>query len=687
MKPPAGRLDLTLVLPCYNEAPHLEGSLAEIRTVLDASRLDWEVVFVDDESRDGTREVIDRLVAADPARLRRIFHEENRGRGAAVSTGVRAARGDVVGFIDVDLEVHPRYMLSCVASIHAGADVAVGLRVYKFQPSATARFLLSKGYVTLVRGLLDYPHRDTETGYKFFRRDRAAELLAEVESPGWFFDTEVMVRAHRKGWRIEEIPCLFVRRPDKKSTVRPLWDSLRAFRCLVDFRRRHPAPAGLRAPLDAAASETYWRREGERFEEARARSGIVGRFLRDRLDRFWRLLGPAAGLRVLDAGCGADEILGRLLDGGARAAGFDLSAGMLDRMRGRLGARAARLPLWRGDAGRVAVRSGAFDAVVSLGLLDYVPSPSEVVAEFARALRPGGRLVATAPKRPSPFTPIRLGPGARLRARLFDLPPILNAFTRDEVEGLLAAAGLRLVEAEHVWHAMWIFAAVKEKAPAAVGPEGDAPRREAARRLRLRYAVTPFAHVYHALRWAITPFEEMERALPRAGTIVDVGCGEGVMANYLALSSPARAVVGLDLDEARLATARAAAAGIPNVRFERRDARALRGEGWSGAVLSDVLHHLPEADHEGVLRAVHDNLAPGGTAVIKEPARGRSLRFAMTAVADGFLYPKDRVSFRRAEELQRLLERAGFSVERRDASRRFGSSILFTCRKAVAGAR
>jgi glycosyltransferase involved in cell wall biosynthesis len=101
-------IDLSLVLPCYDEAAHLRRSVAEIVDVLEQTRSSWEIVFVDDVSRDDTRAVIGELCAADP-RLRAVFHERNRGRGAAFKTGFRAASGRTTGFIDVDLEVHARY--------------------------------------------------------------------------------------------------------------------------------------------------------------------------------------------------------------------------------------------------------------------------------------------------------------------------------------------------------------------------------------------------------------------------------------------------------------------------------------------------------------------------------------------------------------------------------------------------
>ena len=149
-----------------------------------------------------------------------------------------AARGEIAGFLDADLEVHARYIPSLVRAIDKGADVATVRRIYAFQLRSLDRYFMSRGYSYLVRRLLGTSLRDTETGYKFFRRQALLPLLEEVRDPGWFWDTEVMVRAEQRGLRIAEIPGAYVRRFDKTSTVRGLRDSFQYFGKLLAFRRQ-----------------------------------------------------------------------------------------------------------------------------------------------------------------------------------------------------------------------------------------------------------------------------------------------------------------------------------------------------------------------------------------------------------------------------------------------------------------
>ena len=237
--PPA----LSVVVACYNEEPHLEESFRQLRAVLDDFHRPWEVVFVDDCSRDGTRGVLERIVREHPGLpLRVLLHEHNQGRGATVSDGFRVARGAVVGYLDIDLEVHAHYIAPVVRAVEQGADVATVRRLYFVRAGALLRHVLSRGYAWLVRRLLSTRLVDTESGFKFFRREKLMPLLEQVEDRHWFWDTEVMIRAERAGLRIVEVPGAFVRRSDKRSTVRAIPDSIEYVRRLAAFRRKLQAP-------------------------------------------------------------------------------------------------------------------------------------------------------------------------------------------------------------------------------------------------------------------------------------------------------------------------------------------------------------------------------------------------------------------------------------------------------------
>ncbi len=228
-----------MVVACYNEEPHLEESVDEIVRTLDATHYSYEVIFIDDLSSDGTRRIIERITDGHLNRTR-VFHERNVGRGGTVQEGFLLARGRIVGFLDIDLEVHSRYIPSMIQAIDDGHDGATAYRVYKvgLRPDHLLRHVLSRGYRVLCRAFLRVPFRDTETGYKFFDRAAILPVLERLEHKGWFWDTEIMVQAHLHGLKIAEIPCLFLHRSDKASTVRVFRDVFSYLAALVRFRRR-----------------------------------------------------------------------------------------------------------------------------------------------------------------------------------------------------------------------------------------------------------------------------------------------------------------------------------------------------------------------------------------------------------------------------------------------------------------
>lgn len=229
--------DISLIIACYNEEKLLRESVARITSVLDDSVFSYELIFVDDNGSDGTAGIIKALVKKNP-RWSAIYHRVNEGRGKTVRDGIAVAKGKVVGFIDIDLEVSPVYITQFVRMILGGKeDVVTGLRVYREGVISFHRSILSRGYSWLVRSVLGIPLQDTETGYKFFNRKKIFPVIKKTKNNGWFWDTEVMTYAHYLGLTIKEVPVLFVRRFDKTSSVRLVGDTLEYVKNLVGFHK------------------------------------------------------------------------------------------------------------------------------------------------------------------------------------------------------------------------------------------------------------------------------------------------------------------------------------------------------------------------------------------------------------------------------------------------------------------
>jgi glycosyltransferase involved in cell wall biosynthesis len=232
------KIDLSLVLACYNEAPIFFNSVSVIDHVLSLSRLNFELIFVDDKSRDATSFLIKQILVKHP-KWKGVFHRENLGRGAAVESGIRKARGDVVGYIDIDLEVSPIYISQMVDLIRSGkSDIVLGHRTYRTTISSLTREIFSRGYLFWADMMLHTGNLDTESGYKFFNRKKIMPILGNVKHRHWFWDTEIVVYSKMAGLRISEIPVLFIRRFDKVSSVKIFTDIPDYIRSVWELWRR-----------------------------------------------------------------------------------------------------------------------------------------------------------------------------------------------------------------------------------------------------------------------------------------------------------------------------------------------------------------------------------------------------------------------------------------------------------------
>lgn len=235
-----GKINVSLILACYNEGPTFEKSVSQIIVACQKLKKGWEIIFVDDKSVDETKKTIEKF-SKNLKNSRAIFHRQNMGRGKSVTDGMKVARGDICGYLDVDLEVSQNYIPLFISEIESGADMVIGKRYYEKGIDAISRLVASKGYSFLVKTLLNLPVTDTEAGYKFFRRRKILPILAKVDDKRWFWDTEICARAYWAGLKISEIPVLFIRRSDKKSTVNLLSDTLSYLKNLISFRNQIPA--------------------------------------------------------------------------------------------------------------------------------------------------------------------------------------------------------------------------------------------------------------------------------------------------------------------------------------------------------------------------------------------------------------------------------------------------------------
>ena len=221
-------------MPAYNEAENIEGMLEDAVRVARSLTADFEVIVVDDGSRDSTADVVRRYAAADPA-VRLVQHPHNLGYGAAVYTGLTSATKDWVFFTDSDRQ----FVLEEVSRLlehRDEADIVVGFRAPRRDPPL--RLLYGWGWNFLVSLLFGYTIRDIDCAFKLMRRDVVETLAPLVQSRGATFSAEWMVMARRLGYRIAEVPVTHRPRQAGHPTGARLHVVWRAFRELAGFRVR-----------------------------------------------------------------------------------------------------------------------------------------------------------------------------------------------------------------------------------------------------------------------------------------------------------------------------------------------------------------------------------------------------------------------------------------------------------------
>jgi dolichyl-phosphate beta-glucosyltransferase len=202
-------ISLSLVIPAFNEELRLLSFLETVRAYLDdryAGR--YEVIVVDDGSNDGTAELLAARGEDWPA-LRVLQHPANRGKGAAVRTGMLAAKGETALFADADGATPIEEEGRLAEAIRAGADVAVGSRLLAGdgvdRRRTFLRGLTGRLFATVARWWLGLSVRDTQCGFKMFHREAARELFSQGKESGYLFDLELLLLAKRHGYEVAEV--------------------------------------------------------------------------------------------------------------------------------------------------------------------------------------------------------------------------------------------------------------------------------------------------------------------------------------------------------------------------------------------------------------------------------------------------------------------------------------------------
>lgn len=224
------RVDVTVIVPAYNEVRSIGGTLDEIVVYFDQKGLGVEVIVVVDGD-DGTAGLVAERARQD-RRLLLIASRASRGKGSAIRDGVAVAHGDVIGFVDADNKtpiseydkVLPHLSGASATEVVIGSRGIAGSRIERSQP--LHRRLGSMAFAAVMHTLVGLRGiADTQCGFKFFRADVARDLFARQRIDGYMFDVEILQLATRAGYRIVQVPVRW--RDDGDSRLRLVAGNLR----------------------------------------------------------------------------------------------------------------------------------------------------------------------------------------------------------------------------------------------------------------------------------------------------------------------------------------------------------------------------------------------------------------------------------------------------------------------------
>lgn len=199
---------VSVVFPAYNEVNYLQNAVEKTAQALNEFTNSYEIIIAEDGSTDGTPERSEELGKMYPF-VKHIHRKERLGRGKALNNAFKQSRGEILIDMDLDLATDLKYLKPLVEAITVeGYEFATGSRLMPESKveRTLRRSISSKSYNFLVRQVLGSKLKDHQCGFKAFKREPTLQILDEVKAKHWFWDTEIFVRAQRKGYRIKEIP-------------------------------------------------------------------------------------------------------------------------------------------------------------------------------------------------------------------------------------------------------------------------------------------------------------------------------------------------------------------------------------------------------------------------------------------------------------------------------------------------
>ena len=209
-----------ITIPVYNEQDALPESIRLLHRFLEENlKNPWRITIADNASTDATRS-ISQLLSQDYSRVSYLYVPQ-KGRGRALRAAWMDSTADFVGYMDVDLSTDLRHFPQLIAELESGNHIAIGSRLSKSSQVTRGlkREFISRSYNLLIKSMFFTPFPDAQCGFKALHRRTAAALVPSIRNNNWFFDTELLILAAKRGYRIKSIPVKWDDDPNSSVNV------------------------------------------------------------------------------------------------------------------------------------------------------------------------------------------------------------------------------------------------------------------------------------------------------------------------------------------------------------------------------------------------------------------------------------------------------------------------------------
>lgn len=405
-------MKLSILMPAYNERTVVERCISMVLAAPLPEQMERELIIVDDRSTDGTFEILQELAAQHPE-IRLFRHEVNRGKGAAVRSAIEKAAGDFALIQDADLEYDPgEYPRLLRPLLDGRADAVFGSRYLAGEQTRVLLFwhsVINKSLTLLSNMFSNLALTDMETCYKVFRTDLLKSI--PIRSDRFGFEPEIVMKSAKRRFRIYEVPISYHGRTYEEGKKIGWRDGVKALGVilkfwLIDDLYTAPYGRGVLNNLTATPQYVNW---------------LAG------------ILKPHLGDTVIELGAGIGNITGRLMARRIRYVAGEKDTLHLHALQNRF-LRTPNVEVRHIDPEASEHFKGlnSFDTALCLNVLEYASEPAGVLRSLAQTLKPGGALIALAPRGRGLYGAVDRAMGHQRR------------FSRGELVKLLEGQGLRV---------------------------------------------------------------------------------------------------------------------------------------------------------------------------------------------------------------------------------------------------